>query len=79
MTTATDRPPLTQRQLQVLDAIERFQERNGYCTTVRELMKQFGWTSPNAVMFHLRGLRAAGLVQWQPGVARTIRATGEKP
>ncbi len=79
MTTATERPPLTKRQRQVLDEIARFHEQHGYCTSVRELMHKFGWTSPNAVMFHLHFLRAAGLVQWEPGVARTLRPTGEKP
>jgi repressor LexA len=79
MTTATERPPLTKRQRQVLDAITRFHEQHGYCTSVRELMRQFGWTSPNSVVTHLKRLRKAGLVQWVPGVARTLRPTGEKP
>ena len=79
MTTETELHPLTKRQRQVLDEIARFQKQHGYCTTVRELMRHFGWTSPNAVMFHLHILRDAGLVQWEPGVARTIRATGEQP
>ena len=75
-TTAMDRPQLTKRQRQVLDEIARFHYRHGYCTSVRELMRHFGWTSPNAVMTHLRALRRAGAVQWEPGVARTLRPTG---
>jgi repressor LexA len=77
--TAKERPPLTKRQRQVLDEITRFVEQHGYCTSVRELMRKFGWTSPNSVVTHLRTLRASGLVQWEPGVARTLRPTGEKP
>jgi repressor LexA len=79
MTTETELRPLTKRTRQVLDAIGRFHKQNGYCTTVRELMRHFGWTSPNAVMFHLRILRDSGFVQWEPRVGRTIRPTGEKP
>jgi hypothetical protein len=30
---------------------------------------------PNAVDGHLRRLRAAGLVTWQPGESRTLRET----
>ena len=76
--TATDRPrPLTKRQRQILDEVTRFQTEHGYCTSVRELMRKFGWTSPNAVVFHLTALRERGLVTWEPGVARTLRPTGE--
>lgn len=77
-TTATDRPkPLTKRQRQILDEVTRFQRELGYCTSVRELMRKFGWTSPNAVMLHLTALRKRGLVTWEPGVARTLRPTGD--
>lgn len=74
---ATERPaPLTKRQRQILDEVARFHREHGYCTSVRELMRLFGWSSPNAVVFHLKALRARGLVVWEPGVARTIRPTG---
>jgi SOS-response transcriptional repressor LexA len=76
--TATDRPrPLTKRQRQILDEVTRFQSEHGYCTSVRELMRKFGWASPNAVTSHLRALRQRGLVTWEPGVARTLRPTGD--
>lgn len=69
--------PLTKRQRQILDELTRFQSERGYCTSVRELMRRFGWASPNAVLTHLRALRKRGLVTWEPGVARTIRPTGD--
>lgn len=75
--TAKDRPPpLTKRQREILDEVTRFQSEHGYCTSVRELMRKFGWASPNAVVCHLTALRKRGLVTWEPGVARTIRLTG---
>jgi SOS-response transcriptional repressor LexA len=76
--TATDRPaPLTKRQRQILDEVVRFHREHGYCTSVRELMRRFGWASPNAVVFHLTALRERGLVTWEPGIARTLRPTGD--
>jgi SOS-response transcriptional repressor LexA len=47
----------------------------GYGLTVREVAGQFGWSSPNAAFIHLKRLKAAGLVTWEPRQLRTIRPT----
>lgn len=73
MTTATERPLLTKRQRQVLDALTKFHEQHGYCTTVRELCDQFGFSSPNAIYTHITRLRELGYVTWEPNTSRTLR------
>lgn len=77
MTLAKERPLVTKRQRQILDEVGRFYSEHGYCTSVRELMHKFDFSSTNAVVCNLRALQRKGLVTWEPGIARTLRPTGD--
>lgn len=41
--------------------------------TIRELVAQLGLSSTSVATFHLEKLARAGIIEWQPGKARTIR------
>ena len=62
----------------MLDEIGRFYREHGYCTSVRELQRKFGFASTNAVVAHLKPLQRRGLVTWVPMVARSLRPTGDE-
>lgn len=48
--------------------------RPGRRPTIREICDEVG-ISINAVVCHLDDLRKKGLVTWEPGLSRTLRAT----
>ncbi len=64
---------LTDRQREILEFIGTFRKENGYPPTYREIQKDFGFGSIEAVHGHLRALKAKGKVTWVPGSARTLR------
>jgi repressor LexA len=64
---------LTQRQQQVVDFLQRFQQERGLMPTIQEIAAQFGFRSPNAVTSHLRLLRQKGVLAREPGKARSLR------
>lgn len=73
MTTEAEPITITDRQREVLEFIrDEFRARH-YGLTVREVAARFGWTSPNAAAIHLKRLKAAGLITWEPNASRTIR------
>ena len=78
MTVITKTPPgeLTKRQQVVYNRIVTFCEKHGYSPTIRELCKSVRVKSPNAVVLHLKKLRAKGFITWQPLQSRTIRPIG---
>jgi len=43
--------------------------------SVRDVKAAIGVASTSTVHHHLRVLRSAGLVEWEPGLQRTLRAT----
>jgi hypothetical protein len=45
---------------------------HGYAPTLRELSERIG-RSLSTTQYHLCQLRDAGLVEWEPGAARTLR------
>lgn len=67
---------ITRRQYDVLMFIKEFRAKNGMGPTLRDIMRGWGLSSPNAVMCHLRALRSRGLIDWIPGKARSIRLVG---
>lgn len=73
MTTTIDRPRLTNKQQRIFEHILMFRESHGYCTTVREIMAEFGIASPHGVTCHLAALRRKGYITWEAGQARTLR------
>ena len=64
--------PITRRQQQVLDVIERLTNEKGVPPTVRELCVPFG-ININAIHYHLLALQRKGLVTWTPRQSRTLR------
>jgi len=64
---------ITRRRQQILDyLIETTQER-GYPPSMREIAHAVGLSSPSTVLFHLRVLEKAGLVERTPALNRATR------
>ena len=63
---------LTRRQQQILDFIHERIERDGMPPTRAEIVKQFGFRSPNAAQCHLKALAERGAIELRPGTARGI-------
>jgi SOS-response transcriptional repressor LexA len=57
--------PLTEKQAAVLAAISR--RRLVHDVTYRELMREFGWKSPQAVSCHIKALADKGYIAIQEG------------
>lgn len=68
---------LTKKQQEIYDYILSFSQENGYPPSVREIGSYLGLKSPSTVHFHLKGLRAAGLIQQAEGKTRAITITGD--
>lgn len=66
---------LTQRQRLVYEFIRERILHRGYGPTVREIGDQFGISSPNGVMCHLRALEKKGLIRRSPNKSRAIELT----
>jgi repressor LexA len=69
---------LTKRQAEVLHFIRKYQGRQGYWPSVREVQQHFRFRSTNAVVGHLRALEAKGALVRVAGQARAFR-TMEPP
>lgn len=69
----------TAKQQQIYNYILEFTEENGYPPSVREIGEHLGLKSPSTVHFHLKGLRAAGLIQQAEGKTRAITITDQGP
>jgi repressor LexA len=67
--------PLTSRQQEVLDFIERAQAEDGVVPSSREIQQHFGFASQTAAMNHLRALEKKGVIQRQAGKARAVALT----
>lgn len=69
-------PQVTPRQAEYLEMIQRLTEHYGYPPTRKELAEFLRVESTNTVHEVLVRLKDKGLVDWQPGQARTLRAPG---
>jgi repressor LexA len=67
---STDR--LTDRQLQILDTIERHMTDHGYPPSVREIGEAVGLTSPSSVHSQLNTLQRLGYLRRDPTKPRAI-------
>lgn len=67
---------LTEKQQQIYDYILSFTGECGYPPSVREIGEAVGLKSPSTVHFHMKGLRAAGLISQAEGKTRAITVTG---
>jgi repressor LexA len=66
---------LTERQQQLLDYVRDRQQSTGCTPSTREIQNHFGFNSQTAVMDHLRALERKGVLERQPGKARSIFLT----
>ena len=64
---------LTKRQRQILVYIQECQRASGVAPSMREIAEHFGFSSMTTVMDHVRLLRQKGVLENQPGRARTLR------
>lgn len=68
---------LTPKQQQIYDYILTFSEEHGYPPSVREIADAVELKSPSTVHFHLKGLRAAGLISQAEGKTRAISVNAD--
>jgi repressor LexA len=66
---------LTSRQREVYFFIREKIQNRGYGPTVREIGDNFGISSPNGVMCHLKALEKKGLITREPNMSRAIQLT----
>src|SRR3954471_17776081 len=64
---------LTSRQREVFEFIRSKITGRGYGPTVREIGDNFGISSPNGVMCHLKALEKKGLISREPNMSRAIQ------
>src|SRR6185436_14589710 len=68
---------LTDRQKDVYEFVRDKIRNRGYGPTVREIGDQFGISSPNGVMCHLKALEKKGLITREPNMSRAIQLAAE--
>jgi repressor LexA len=68
---------MTKRQRMVYEFIRDKIRNRGYGPTVREIGLQFGISSPNGVMCHLKALEKKGLITREPNMSRAIQLAAE--
>ena len=68
---------LTSKQQQIYDYILAFTDEHGYPPSVREIAEAVDLKSPSTVHFHLKGLRAAGLISQAEGKTRAITVNSD--
>jgi repressor LexA len=68
---------LTERQKDVYEFVRDKIRNRGYGPTVREIGDQFGISSPNGVMCHLKALEKKGMITREPNMSRAIQLSAE--
>lgn len=68
----TSEPPLSDRQREILEFIERLMRDRGYPPSVREIGAAVGLTSPSTVHSHLRTLERHGYIRRDPTKPRAV-------
>ncbi|MGB0888907.1 MAG: hypothetical protein ACPGWS_01365 [Solirubrobacterales bacterium] len=63
---------VTTRQKGVLEYVRGYIAQHRRSPTIREIGDHFGIRSPNGVICHLKALRKKGLLDWTPGISRSI-------
>jgi len=64
---------LSERQKKILEALERFQEQNGYPPSIRELCDDTGISSTSVVNYYLDQLKEMGYIERDRHVSRGVR------
>src|SRR5437762_2896784 len=75
--TASPLDLMTKRQRLVYEFIRDKIRGRGYGPTVREIGEQFGISSPNGVMCHLKAIERKGLIRRSPNKSRAIELAQE--
>lgn len=70
-------PILTSKQQEIFDFLKEKILGRCYGPTVREIGNQFGISSPNGVMCHLKALEKKGLIVREPNMARAIQLANQ--
>lgn len=73
---------ITKRRRQIWEAIEVYVAEHGCPPTLREIGTRVGLSSWSTVFSHLKALKAAGIVDWEQHIPRSIRVlvpTGLRP
>ena len=65
----------TKRQRQVLDFLLSMEQAGKHAPTLREIAGHFGFKSSRAAADHLEALKRKGLVESDPGRARSLRVS----
>jgi len=68
--------PLHPRQHAILKFNQRYQAKNGYPPSVREICQALHIPSKSTVTYHLDALQASGLIHRDPGISRSLRLAG---
>ena len=64
---------LTERQMRILDVLERFQSQNGYPPSIREICDKANISSTSVVNYYLNQLEETGYIERDGRVSRGIR------
>jgi len=59
----SERPPLTKKQKAIYDYIRKHIEMKGFPPAIRDICTEFGISSPNGVMCHLKALEAKKYIE----------------
>jgi repressor LexA len=70
---------LTDRQRELLAALERLHRLHGYAPSMRELGDAVGVASTSTVHHHVSVLAQRGFVERLPRTHRTLRPTASRP
>ncbi len=54
---------LTERQMRILEVLERFQSQNGYPPSIREICDKANISSTSVVNYYLNQLEESGYIQ----------------
>ena len=65
--------PLTPRQQEILELIQRHLAQTGFPPTRAEIANELGFRSPNAAEEHLKALARKGVIELTSGASRGIR------
>lgn len=68
-----DHSRLTQKQQRILDFIKAEIKTRQRPPTVREIMKHFGYTSPNGVSCHINALTKKGAIEREYSASRGMK------
>ena len=64
---------LTERQIKILEVLERFQNQNGYPPSIREICDKANISSTSVVNYYLNQLEESGYIERDGRVSRGIR------